>query len=73
MHTKKLVAPVIITVAVVLYLFVFLIACLLIDLPLIAKLLGALIPSVFIGVAIYVLVERINEVRSGEEDDLSNY
>ncbi|WP_130864084.1 hypothetical protein [Bacilliculturomica massiliensis] len=73
MHTKKLVAPVIITVAVVLYLFVFLIACLLIDLPLIAKLLGALIPSAFIGVAIYVLVERINEVRSGEEDDLSNY
>ena len=29
--------------------------------------------STIAGVAIFCLVERINEIRSGEEDDLSKY
>jgi hypothetical protein len=37
------------------------------------KILGIGIPLVFVGVCVYVLVERIKEIRSGEEDDLSKY
>ena len=37
------------------------------------RLLIGLIPLCLAGVSVYVLVERIKEVRSGEEDDLSNY
>lgn len=28
---------------------------------------------VIIGISIYVLIERIKEIQTGEEDDLSNY
>ena len=42
-------------------------------LPLPVKLIGALIPLALVGVSVYVLVERIKEIRSGEEDDLDNY
>lgn len=31
------------------------------------------IPLALVGVSVYVLVERIKEIRSGEEDDLDNY
>ena len=34
---------------------------------------GATIPLALLGVTIYVLCERIKEIRSGEEDDLDNY
>lgn len=73
MRAKKLIAPVIITAVMVLYFFVFVVACFLVDMPLIVKIVGSLIPAALIGVSVFVLVERINEVRSGEEDDLSNY
>ena len=42
-------------------------------LPLPVKLIGALIPLALVGVSVYVLVERIKEIRSGEGDDLDNY
>ena len=37
------------------------------------KTLMAIIPLAFAMVNIYVLFERIKEIRSGEEDDLSQY
>ena len=40
---------------------------------LITKILFGVIPLALIGVVVYVLVERMNEIRSGEEDDLSKY
>ena len=73
-HSKKLVAPIIITVLIVLYYIGFTVLCLLIDkLPLLVKLLGGVIPLLFVGISLYVLIERIKEIRSGEEDDLSQY
>ncbi|WP_166435279.1 hypothetical protein [Lacrimispora indolis] len=49
LHRKKIIAPLVITILLVIYYMGFLAAC------------------------IYVLLERIREIRSGEEDDLSNY
>lgn len=73
MKTKKLIAPIVITVLLALYWIAFVAMAFLISIPLWAKLLGSLIPLALIGVSLFVLVERIKEVRSGEEDDLSQY
>lgn len=72
-HTKKMLAPIIITVLCVLYYIGFFILCMFVPFPPVAKLLFGLVPLLVIGVFIYVLVERIKEIRSGEEDDLSKY
>ncbi|MDW5299615.1 MAG: hypothetical protein SA378_05690 [Sedimentibacter sp.] len=70
---KKLIAPMVITVLLVAYLVVFFVTCIYIPIPTIGKIIGSLIPLALIGVSIYVLIERIKEIRSGEEDDLSKY
>lgn len=74
MKTSKMIAPIVITVITVLYFLGWL--SLLIFLPAIPILLRLLLglPAVgLIGVCIFVLTERIQEIRSGEEDDLSQY
>ena len=71
-HRKKLIAPIIVTAIMVLYYiayFGFLIA--LID-GILKWLLG-IIPLVFTAVMLKVCIERINEIKKGEEDDLSKY
>lgn len=70
---KKMIAPIIITIAILLYLTLYLVFLL----PAI-KFIPAMIlfaaPLLALGIAmIYVLKSRINEIMSGEEDDLSNY
>ena len=37
------------------------------------KLMGAALSLALIGVSLYVLAERIKEIRSGDEDDLDHY
>ncbi len=71
--SKQLIAPITITCISVLFLLSYIIAILLVDLPLGFSLLLLLIPLALAGVCIFVLVERIKEIRSGEEDDLSQY
>ena len=71
-HKKKLIAPIIVTVIMGLYYiayFGFLIS--LIDG--IWKWLLGIIPLAFIAVMLKVCIERINEIKKGEEDDLSKY
>ncbi|WP_312832191.1 hypothetical protein [Sedimentibacter saalensis] len=74
MHKKKMIAPIVITAVAVLYFigFVFLFAF---DdsIPFLIKILGVAIPLLLAGACVYVLVERIKEIRSGEEDDISKY
>jgi len=73
-HGKKMVAPIIIIAIVALYYIFFGIMINIFDgIPLPVKILGTIIPLAFIGVGIFVLYERIKEIRSGEEDDLSKY
>ncbi len=72
-HTKKMIAPIIIVTILVLYYAGFFILCMFIPIPLALKLLFGLVPLLLAGVSIYVLMERIKEIRSGEEDDLSQY
>lgn len=72
-HTKKLIAPVVITVLLVVYLLAFMLTWLFNPVSLLMKITGTGIPLVLIGVTVFVLIERIKEIRSGEEDDLSKY
>jgi len=71
-HRNKMTAPIIITIIVVLYYVVyfgFLIALL----DGIWKYLLGIIPIIFSGVMVKVCIERINEIKKGEEDDISKY
>ena len=72
-HRKKMAAPIVITVLFVLYLMAYVVmvilaagwspAMLLLTIPLVALGIGMVV----------VLKERINEIKSGEEDDLEKY
>lgn len=72
-HTKKMIAPIVITAITVVYLVLYLTIVLYIEAPMWMSLTLGLILVGLIGVSIHVLIERINEIRSGEEDDLSKY
>ena len=74
MRGKKMIAPVIITILFVLYYAGFACVCFFIEgIPLILKILFGAIPLILAAICVYVLIERIEEIRSGEEDDLSKY
>lgn len=69
---KGYIAPIVITVILLLY-FIIYFGFLIAILPGVWKYAFLIFPIAFIGILIYVCVERIKEVRSGEEDDLSKY
>ena len=69
---KKLIAPIIITVLLIIYFIVYF-GFLITLLNGFLKYLLGIVPIAFAAVTVYVCVERIKEIRSGEEDDLSKY
>lgn len=73
MQERKLVAPIIITVLLILYYFVYFLFLLALLPGIVLKLLCGVIPLVLAGITLFVCIQRINEIRSGEEDDLSKY
>ena len=71
-HKRKMVAPIIITIVMILYYiayFGFIISLL----DGVWRYAFGIFPLVFSGVMIYVCIERINEIKKGEEDDISKY
>ncbi len=71
-NKKKIIAPIIVTVILIVYYiayFGFLISLL----NGVWKYILGIIPLVFSGIMIYVCIERINEIKKGEEDDISKY
>ncbi len=73
MKKNSIITPVIITILLIMVLMMYACMWLIIPFPWIIKLGIALIFLALIGVAVFVLIERINEIRSGETDDLSKY
>ena len=70
---KKYLAPLVVAVLMIIYFIVyFSIFIMLIENPVFKVLLGT-IPAILSGIMIYVFIERIKEIRSGEEDDLGKY
>ncbi|MDL2236111.1 hypothetical protein LJC07_08280 [Christensenellaceae bacterium OttesenSCG-928-L17] len=70
---KRLIAPIVVAVCLVLGLAAYIVVGAMLPIPMIFKIFIALVYLALIGVAIFVLVERIKEIRSGETDDLDNY
>lgn len=74
MKKGKLVAPIVVSVLLILWMAGWLaLFCAVPGPPFLVKLIGAIVPLALIGVTVFVLVERLKEIRSGEEDDLDNY
>ncbi len=75
MRRRKLIAPVIIAALLLCYYIALALVFNLViaGMPLLLRIAMILIPAALCGVVIYVLAQRIREVRSGEEDDLDRY
>lgn len=72
-HGKKYIAPIVITILLLLYFSLYIAVCIFIPMAFFVKIIVTCIFLFLAGISIYVLVERIREIRSGEEDDLSKY
>ena len=71
---KKMIAPVVVAVLLIAYFVVYGLALYnMPDAPVVFKILGVLLPLVFGGYAVWAAKERIEEIKGGEEDDLSQY
>ena len=69
---KKLIAPILVTVLMVLYYVVYF-GLLMSLLSGFAKYALGILPLAFSAVMVKVCIERIQEIKKGEEDDLSQY
>lgn len=71
---KKMVAPFVIAgILIVYYVAIAAVFFFLPEIPFAVKVIFAVVPLALAGVALAMLLERIKEIRSGEEDDLSQY
>ncbi len=71
-HGKKIVAPIIITAILVLYFILYFVFLVNIMYGWFRIIFGV-IPVVMAAVMIMVCIERIKEIKKGEEDDISKY
>ncbi len=71
-HKKKLIAPIVVSIIMVLYYVVYF-GILIALLDGTWKWLLGIIPLALSVIMLKVCIERINEIKKGEEDDLSKY
>ena len=72
MKKKKMIAPIIVTVLMVLYYVVYF-GFIISLLEGIWKYVFAILPLAFSAITVKVCIDRINEIKKGEEDDISKY
>ncbi len=73
MRLKKMIAPAVVALVLLVCFGGYLLLCLLLSLPLWIKVVGCIVLLLLMGVVVFVFKERLQEIRSGEEDDLSQY
>ena len=71
-HRKKMLAPIVVSVLMILYYVVYF-GFLISLLEGVVKYIFGIIPIIFSLVIIKVCVERIREIKGGEDDDISKY
>ena len=69
---KKMIAPIIITIIFIIY-FVVYFGVIISEVTGALKILLGVVPLALAAVMIYVCIQRINEIKGGDEDDLSKY
>ena len=72
-HKKKMVAPVIITIIVIVYFFFYFGVLISLVEGMLFKLLLGVIPALLGATMVWVCIQRIKEIKGGEEDDLGKY
>ena len=72
LHSKKMIAPIIVSIILIGYYVVYF-GVLVALVGGIWKIILGLIPIIFAGLILKVCIERINEIKKGEDDDLSKY
>ncbi len=73
-QTKKLIAPITVTVIMLALFAAYIFLCALADeLPETLKIVGITALAALSGVSIFVLAQRIKEIKGGEEDDVGKY
>ena len=72
-QTKKMIAPIVITVLVISYFmfYMWLGFAESGDIPLLMKILLIVVPSGLIVLMVYLLIERVNEIKEDDDDDIS--
>ncbi len=70
---RKMIAPILVGVFVVLYYLLMGIVILSLNIALIIKVALCIVPIIVIGAVIAVVWSRIKEIQGGEENDLSKY
>ena len=71
-HAKKMIAPIVVSVIFIVY-YVLYFGFIASVISGIWKIIIGIIPLLLAGVMIKVCVERIKEIKKGEEDDISKY
>ena len=71
-HKKKMIAPIVVSVLVILYYIVYF-GFLISLLEGVFKYALGIVPIIFSAVMVGVCIERIKEIKGGEEDDISKY
>ena len=71
-NKKKMVAPIVVTVIMLLYYTVYF-GVLITVLPTVLKYVFGIVPVALSIVMVAVCIERIKEIKKGEEDDISKY
>ena len=71
-HFKKMIAPIVVTIIMALYYIVYF-GFLIWFLEGVWKYALGIVPLALIAVTVMVCIERIKEIKKGEEDDLSKY
>ena len=71
-HRKKMLPPIVVSVIIILY-YVIYFGILITLLEGIWKYVLGIIPLIFSAVMLKVCIERIKEIKEGEEDDISKY
>ena len=71
-HGKKMIAPIVVTTITVLY-YIAYFGFIMASLNWLGNLVLGLLPLLLSAIMIAVCIERIKEIKKGEEDDLSKY
>ena len=71
-HRKKMIAPIVVSVIMILYYVVYF-GFLITLFPGIWKYVLGILPLALSVLIVKVCIERINEIKKGEEDDISKY
>jgi protein-S-isoprenylcysteine O-methyltransferase Ste14 len=72
-HGKKMIAPVLITLILIAYYLAVVITMLKFNIPPIFRILAVVFSVGITALLIYVMIERIREIKKGEEDDIGKY